>query len=137
MAASRSGVWAGGDAVSGPASVIEAIAAGRKAASSIDKYLGGDGTIIDEPLTEARTIDMQCNITPSGFAGEPRCQMPEIPNDKRSGFEEVELGLEEAVALSEGKRCFQCGVRLQIPQSQQPPAVNKTREMHQLASKGG
>jgi len=137
LATSRSGVWAGGDAVSGPASVIEAIAAGRKAASAIDKYLGGDGTIIDEPLTEARTIDMQCHVTPSGFAGEPRCQMPEIPQDKRSGFEEVEIGLEEAVALSEGKRCFQCGVRLQIPKSQQPPAVNKTRELHQLASKGG
>ena len=40
LATSRVGVWGGGDAVSGPASVIGAIAAGRKAASSIDKYLG-------------------------------------------------------------------------------------------------
>ena len=55
MAASRNGVWAGGDAVTGPSSVIEAIAAGRKAAISIDKYLGGKG-IIDEKLTRARRI---------------------------------------------------------------------------------
>jgi NADPH-dependent glutamate synthase beta subunit-like oxidoreductase len=45
LAASREGVYAGGDAVSGPASVIEAIAAGRQAAISIDKYLGGEGNI--------------------------------------------------------------------------------------------
>ncbi|MDP6824739.1 MAG: FAD-dependent oxidoreductase, partial [Dehalococcoidales bacterium] len=43
LATSAKGVWAGGDAISGPASVIEAIAAGRKAASSIDQYLGGTG----------------------------------------------------------------------------------------------
>ncbi len=38
------GVFAGGDAANGPATVIEAIAAGRRAAVSIDKYIGGDGT---------------------------------------------------------------------------------------------
>ena len=42
------GVFAGGDAVTGPASVIEAIAAGKQAAISIDKYLGGDGIIIEK-----------------------------------------------------------------------------------------
>ncbi len=51
LATPRDGVFAGGDVVSGPASVIEAIAAGRDAATSIDKYLGGNG-IIDEVLTE-------------------------------------------------------------------------------------
>ena len=55
LATSKEGVFAGGDAMRGPASVIEAIADGRQAAISIDKYLGGSG-IIDEvlaPLEEA------------------------------------------------------------------------------------
>lgn len=51
LATPRDGVFAGGDVVTGPASVIEAIAAGRQAAISIDKYLGGKG-IIDETLVE-------------------------------------------------------------------------------------
>lgn len=49
LTTSRKGVFAGGDIVTGPASVIGAIAQGRQAASSIDTYLGGDG-IIDETL---------------------------------------------------------------------------------------
>src|SRR4030042_1944218 len=49
FATSRKGVFSGGDAVTGPASVIEAIAAGRKAAGSIDKFLGGAG-IFEEKL---------------------------------------------------------------------------------------
>jgi len=54
-ATGREGVFAGGDAVTGPASVIEAIAAGRKAASSIDQYLGGLG-IIDEVLAPPEQV---------------------------------------------------------------------------------
>ncbi len=45
LAASKAGIFAGGDAVTGPASTVEAIAAGRKAAASIDRYLGGRGEI--------------------------------------------------------------------------------------------
>jgi NADPH-dependent glutamate synthase beta subunit-like oxidoreductase len=52
----REGVFAGGDAVTGPASVIEAIAMGRKAATSIDKYLGGEG-VIDEELVEPELMN--------------------------------------------------------------------------------
>ncbi len=51
LATSIDGVFAGGDAATGPASVIKAIAAGRKAAASIDKYLGGNGDI-NEVLAE-------------------------------------------------------------------------------------
>jgi len=46
---SEQGIFAAGDIVTGPASVVEAIAMGRTAASEIDKYLGGDG-IIDKTL---------------------------------------------------------------------------------------
>ena len=49
LATAKAGIFAGGDAVTGPASVIEAIASGRQAAISIDKYLGGKG-LIDQTL---------------------------------------------------------------------------------------
>jgi NADPH-dependent glutamate synthase beta subunit-like oxidoreductase/Pyruvate/2-oxoacid:ferredoxin oxidoreductase delta subunit len=120
---SRQGVWAGGDAVTGPDSVIRAIAAGRTAASSIDKYLGGSG-IIDEELTRERKIGICAGITEEDFNGKPRVKMPCLPPEKVTGnFTEVELGLPEDGTVAEGKRCFQCGVRLQISPAPLPPNV--------------
>jgi formate dehydrogenase beta subunit len=136
LATSRPRVWAGGDAVTGPDSVIRAIAAGRKAASSIDRYLGGDG-IIDEELAQERQIGMCSGITEEDFAGRFRVEMPCLPPEQvKSDFTEVELGLTEAGAVAEGRRCFQCGVRLQISPAPQPPAASdyKTREMKGVAS---
>ncbi|MFC1970786.1 FAD-dependent oxidoreductase [Chloroflexota bacterium] len=127
LATSREGVWAGGDAVTGPDSVIRAIDAGRKAASSIDKYLGSDG-IIDEELTKERWIGICAGITAEDFAGQTRVQMPCLPPEKVTGnFTEVELGLTEAGVLAEGKRCFQCGFRLQISLAPQPPTGGEKR----------
>ena len=126
LATSRQGVWAGGDVASGPASVIEAIAAGRKAAVSIDKYLGGEG-VIDEVLTEERQIGM-CVGMEEDFANRPRVEVPCLAVAQRTGsFAEVELGLNEKLAVAEGRRCFQCGVRLQIPTAPLPPVVAKKR----------
>jgi formate dehydrogenase beta subunit len=121
LATSQPGVWAGGDAVTGPDSVIRAIAASRKAASSIDKYLGADG-IIDEELTQERQIGMCAGMVEEDFAGRARVEMPCLPPEQVIGnFTEVELGLTEAGAVAEGKRCFQCGVRLQISPAPRPP----------------
>ena len=136
MATSQPGVWAGGDAVTGPDSVIRAIAAGRKAASSIDRYLGGDG-IIEEELTQERQIGMCTGMTDEDFAGKPRVEMPCLPPKQVTGnFTEVELGLPEAGAVAEGKRCFQCGIRLQISRAPLPPAGSEreTRELEEVES---
>jgi NADPH-dependent glutamate synthase beta subunit-like oxidoreductase len=124
LATNKKGVWAGGDAVSGPASVIEAIAAGRKAASSIDKYLGGSG-VIDEELTKERQFRM-CVGKEEGFIERLHVAMPCLPVERREGFIEVELGFDEQEALKEAKRCFQCGVRLQIPPTPLPPTKKRT-----------
>ena len=134
LSTSREGVWAGGDAVTGPASVIGAIAAGRKVASSIDKYLGGDGNI-EEELTQEREIGM-CVGMGEDFASSKRVEMPCLPIERRRGnLTEVELGLDEQSALAEGKRCFQCGVRLQIPAAPLPPAAeDKSRGLKKTAS---
>jgi formate dehydrogenase beta subunit len=131
MATSREGVWAGGDAVTGPASVIGAIAAGRKAASSIDKYLGGSGNI-EEHLTKERKIGICAGITAQDFPEQPRVKMPCLPPEEVVGnFTEVETGLLEDGAVTECKRCFQCGFRNQITPAPRPPAecLKKTTDV--------
>ena len=134
LVTSRKGVWAGGDAVTGPASVIEAIAVGRKAAISIDKYLGGNG-VIDEELTTERQFDFECG-SEEDFPEHPRVEMPCLPEAQRiNNFDEVELGFDDETALREARRCFQCGVRLQISPMPLPPCeVKKTKELEELAS---
>lgn len=111
LATDREGVFAGGDAVSGPASVVEAIAAGRKAASWIDQYLGGSG-IIDEVLAPPEEVP---ELSPAQEAlllagGDPeRPQTSLLPVEQRlAGFGEVELGLSEPTALVETTRCLKC-----------------------------
>jgi formate dehydrogenase beta subunit len=122
LATSVKGVWAGGDAVTGPANVIQAIAAGRTAASSIDKYLGGSGNI-DETLTKERKIGMCAGLTAESFPEQTRVKMPQLPiNQVVSNFIEVETGLNEDGAIAEGKRCFQCGFRSQITPAPRPPS---------------
>jgi formate dehydrogenase (NADP+) beta subunit len=129
MATSRKGVWAGGDAVTGPASVIEAIAAGRRAASAIDKYLGGSGNI-EEVLTSERRIGTCAGITAEDFAKEERVKMPHLPAEKVVGnFIEVETGLNEEGAIDEGRRCFQCGFRAQITPAPRPPIKVKRTDV--------
>jgi len=104
LATSRDGVYAGGDAASGPASVIEAIAAGRQAAISIDKYLGGKGEI------EETLAPPEGEIAPLEEAEEQwRPKMPAVPVKKRLGnFGQVELGYDDKAAIEEAKRCLRC-----------------------------
>jgi len=136
LATSNKGVWAGGDAVSGPASVIEAIAAGRKAASSIDKYLGGTGDI-SEVLAPPSELS-PCVGKDDGFFKWGRAAMPALPVEKRSNnFEEVELGLSDEAAVQEGRRCLQCAVRCTITPTPLPPrpGKNKSRFRQKVASR--
>ncbi len=126
LATSSEGVWAGGDAVSGPASVIEAIAAGRKAASSIDKYLGGTGDIAEVLAPESEFSP--CVGKDEGFFDRARAAMPALPVRQRVGnFEEVELGFDDKTAIKEGKRCLQCAVRCLITPPPLPPGPGKSK----------
>jgi len=136
MATGSKGVWAGGDAVSGPASVIEAIAAGRKAASSIDKYLGGTGDI-SEVLAPPSELS-PCVGKDDGFFDWARAVMPALPVEKRSNnFVEVELGLSDEAAVQEGRRCLQCAVRCAITPPPLPPrpGKNKSRLRQKVATR--
>jgi len=113
------GVFAGGEVTSGPSSVIEAIACGRKAAISIARYLGGEG-VLDEPSLEA---DKEPWLgREEGFADRCRVQMPRLPLEWRvKGFEEIDLGFDEAQAREEASRCLRCDLRLEISPVPFPP----------------
>jgi len=118
------GVFAGGDVVLGPASVIQAIAQGRQAASYIDKYLGGSG-VIDEVLVPLEKAEPYFG-SEEGFAERRRAKMPSIGIEERlAGFTEVELGYDEAVARAEASRCLRCDARLQLSRPILPPVKVK------------
>jgi NADH-quinone oxidoreductase subunit F len=100
---SRPEIFAGGDCVTGAASVISAVAAGQKAAVNIDRILGGKGLLphdIGIALAQARE-------TPTDIDG--RVEEKMIPLSKRKrGFAEVVLGLGREQAITEAGRCLRC-----------------------------
>lgn len=113
------GVFAGGEVVSGPASVIEAIASGQQAAISIDRYLGGEG-VLEEPSLEVTKEPWLGRE--EGFADRHRVQMSRLPLERRiRGFEQIELGFDEAQAREEASRCLRCDLRLEISPVTLPP----------------
>ncbi|MFH1351448.1 MAG: FAD-dependent oxidoreductase [Pseudomonadota bacterium] len=115
------GVYAGGDVASIPGAIIHAIAAGRKAASFIDKALGGLGEI-EEVLVE-RGSPNQYLGRDEGFALWPREKAPELQLEARhQGFEEVSLAYGNDQAIREAKRCLQCDLRLYMACNPSPPA---------------
>ncbi len=101
------GVFAGGDIVSGPSSVIEAIAMGRRAAVAIDRYLGGHG-LIEEKFSSPEDISGLKAITEEEDERR-RPSMPTIPfNQRLHGFNLVQLGFSETTAKEEAQRCLRC-----------------------------
>lgn len=100
-------IFAGGDAVTGPASVIEAIAAGKKAAESIDRYLRG----IDlKTGRERETYEIKWATTEKPLEKKPRQPMPRLePLQRARNFNEVELGFTPMAGMQEAHRCLSCG----------------------------
>ena len=104
------GVFVGGDAASGPATVIEAVASGRRAAASIDRYLSGPEPFLayDPVLTE---VDREKVLARSGSVRrQPRVHIEARPAQERRGdFAPYTATLTEAEAVAEASRCLSCG----------------------------
>jgi NADH-quinone oxidoreductase subunit F len=111
QATSVEGVFAGGDIAKAPGSVIEAITAGRRAASSIDRYLGGDGNIDRAPAgRKDRAISERRE---KGFADRKRGESARIPvEERRVTFREVEAAFDSEQAAREAGRCFGCDLEI-------------------------
>ena len=102
------GVFACGDVVSGPATVIEAIASGQRAARGVERFLMGEPLDDEEPSAIKIPIE---DIELERFRKRERQKMPSLHVDKRrKSFEEVDLGFSELAAQAEADRCFQCGL---------------------------
>ena len=112
METSLEAVFAGGDCTSGPATVVEAVAAGKRAATSISQYLSG------QPILPSRK-PYNCSkgqlhdIDVEDYADVqrvPRGEMPALGLQARKGnFAEIELGFTEDMARNESERCLACG----------------------------
>jgi formate dehydrogenase beta subunit len=97
-----------------PGTIVDAIAAGRRAASSIDRFLGGDG-LIDETLAERPSEELYTGKREPGFADMKRAVMPTMPVSQRHrGFDEVEQGFDEELAVHEAKRCLRCDLEVSL-----------------------
>lgn len=108
------GVFAGGDVGRGPGAIIDAIADGRRAASSIDKLLGGDG-VIDETIAQKPETQSYDGKRERGFADLERVKIPVLPLVERyEGFPEVDLCLDDDQAVYEAKRCLQCDLEISL-----------------------
>jgi NADPH-dependent glutamate synthase beta subunit-like oxidoreductase/Pyruvate/2-oxoacid:ferredoxin oxidoreductase delta subunit len=111
LATNQPDVFAGGDAAGGSASVIDAIAAGRCGAGSIDLFL--QGLVIRETKVrqEIKASEIKVEIPP-GIQELPRQLIPTLPLAERRTFSEVSLGFSEEAAVAEAQRCFNCAGHL-------------------------
>jgi NADH-quinone oxidoreductase subunit F len=109
LATNVSGVFAGGDFVTGPGFVVEAIAAGKRGAIAIDKYLRGDTSRVEMYDLRTETAKEVTKEEEETWEEQPRIKMPRLPVPERKGsFIEIEQGFSEEQARQEAKRCLRC-----------------------------
>lgn len=111
LATSVPGVFAGGDGVYGPRSVIEALASGKKAAISIDRYLRGEDLGVGRQAEGPQQSRLKVNLEEK--TRKNRVSEPVLPLEQRKGnFQEVELGFTQEEARNEAERCLSCECKL-------------------------
>jgi len=110
LATNIPGIFACGDAVSGPATVAEAVGAGSRAAIAIDRYLRGEELELAEEGLPLKAVEIE-DMDISDIVSKHRQPMPRLPLKERTpGFKEVDLGFSEEMAIQEADRCLNCGV---------------------------
>jgi formate dehydrogenase major subunit len=133
MQTSEPGIFAGGDCVTGPATVIQAVAAGGRAARAIDEYIRtGQVTPAVETYNCSRgTLE---DLPRDEFEHSPRLPrslMPRLDMAHRvSSFDQVELGLTEAQAQAEAGRCLRCGCTVRLTCELRAEATNHGVHFH-------
>ncbi|UCC44263.1 MAG: FAD-dependent oxidoreductase [Candidatus Zixiibacteriota bacterium] len=116
------GVFAAGDVIRGPSSVVDAIADGRKAADAIDRYLGGGGFVEAEP-TPIRSVVRGADVAYEQF--QRTRHEPETADamERKAGFDLIRRTLSAEAARSEAGRCLQCYLRQMITPVTLPPEL--------------
>ncbi len=108
----RPGIFAGGDLVTGPNTVVDAVASGKIAASSIDQYLNGKDIkriyTITRPSQYIEPVDFSAKEM-NALSIMRRPEMPTLSPEKRKyNLREVNQGLTEKQAVIEARRCLRC-----------------------------
>jgi NADH-quinone oxidoreductase subunit F len=109
----RKGVFACGDAVTGPDDVTTVMASAKIAAESIHKYLRGEAVArVYEPVIPSVTVEPLKLEEETETVSRPK--MPHLPPERRrNNFDEVELGYTREMAMEEAKRCLRCDWEMQ------------------------
>ncbi|MBW1943808.1 MAG: FAD-dependent oxidoreductase [Deltaproteobacteria bacterium] len=112
MQTSIPNVFASGDAITGPATVIEAVSSGHKATEAIHRYINGeDLNLFAEELAALEPPGREWQEIPKDLAKESRARgAHRDPRESVSSFEEVNLGFTEEEAQQEAYRCLNCGI---------------------------
>jgi len=108
MATNIPGVFAGGDAVTGPNTVIDAIAQGHVTAQSIERFIDGKELVQKGNRTKPIEAEIKIDLKSRPKIKRAPAPMQEISKRKNS-FKEVEYGFDEATAIAEAQRCLRCG----------------------------
>jgi len=109
LATKAPNVFVAGDAVGGTI-VVEAMALGRKASISVDRYLKGMDLIQDRDLIEEYSFKTELNLPlPEGVIDIKRYHTRMLPaNERKTSFAECDLGFDDSIALEESSRCLKC-----------------------------
>ncbi len=114
MQTSEPKIFAGGDCVTGPATVIQAVAAGRHAAWAMDQFVT-KGYVRGEPATYNCSRGSLEDLPRDEFEQLPKLVRQSMPTldapTRKKGFAQVELGYTEAQAKAEAARCLRCGCK--------------------------
>ena len=113
METDMQGVFAAGDAVTGPATVIEAIGGGKRAAQSIDRYLTGipQPTLPPVPTRRGRIDHLEVSAAAKMTLQRPKMALLNVDR-RRTTFQQVELGYPENRVREEARRCLRCDICL-------------------------
>ncbi len=130
LATSIPGIFAGGDVVTGTAFIVDAIAAGRRAARAIDCYLRGLELAVGTddarlPAVELDEAEVQRRLATGQAASTARAEAEKrAPSVRQKDFREVYSGLTEANSRAEAERCLSCGVCSECLQCEEACAAN-------------
>lgn len=105
----RKGVFAGGDLVTGPNTVVNAIAAGRKAAGVIDRYIHGE-ELAEPPRVKLPSVFIEPAVVSDEELEDAERVEPATLNarSRKKSFAEVEMALSVEQAIHEARRCLRC-----------------------------
>jgi NADH-quinone oxidoreductase subunit F len=126
LSTTREGIFAAGDVVLGPASVIEAVAQGNRVARSVDRYLTTGAAEPEILIPGYEAVEQLYDLQEYAHATRPEEVL--VPVEQRANsFEEVELGIPETAIRKECKRCLRCDLEWlqvrELPEQPQPDRV--------------